>query len=269
MSEASSGQGGSAPREYAVSVNGHDCRVWEAGDGEPLGYLAGLCGLPRWTPVLDRLAERRRVVVPSLPGFPGATGHDRLDDPLDWITATLDLLDGVGLAGADLVGVSVGATLAAEAAAMGGDVRRLVLCAPFGLFDAGEPPADPFARRPGSRPALCADPERLEALLARPESADEVEWQIQTARAEEAAARLLWPLGDTRLARRLHRVRCPTLVLWGGADAILPASYAKRFADAIAGPVEVESVEGAGHLVDLDAPGAVAERALRFLEAAG
>ena len=43
-----------------------------------LGILAGHHGAPRWSPFLARLAERRRVVVPSLPGFPGATGHDRL-----------------------------------------------------------------------------------------------------------------------------------------------------------------------------------------------
>ena len=57
------------------------------------------------------------MIAPSLPGFPGATGHDRLDDLPDWLAATLDLLEASGLEGADLVGASVGGALAAEVAA--------------------------------------------------------------------------------------------------------------------------------------------------------
>ena len=104
----------SEPRESHVRVGNERCRVWEKGDGEPLGFLGGLRGLPRWPAFLDHLAEERRVIAPSLPGFPGAVGHDRLDDLPDWVTATLDLLEASGLDGADLVGASVGATLAAE-----------------------------------------------------------------------------------------------------------------------------------------------------------
>ena len=72
-----------APSERTVTVNGHACRVWEKGSGAAVGFLAGLGGAPRWTPFLDALAQHRRVIVPSLPGFPGATGHERLDDHLD------------------------------------------------------------------------------------------------------------------------------------------------------------------------------------------
>jgi pimeloyl-ACP methyl ester carboxylesterase len=257
----------SAPAERSVSVGGLPCRVWEKGRGEPLGFLAGFGGLLHWTPFLDLLAERRRLVVPSLPGFPGALGHDRLDDTLDWIAATLDLLEGAGLAGADLMGVSVGGALAAEVAALANEkVRRLVLVAPLGIFDEAEPVADLWAQPPGTvAKLLCADPSRLTELARAPEGADAVEWQILQARASEAAARLLWPTADTGLARRLHRIRCQTLLVWGTRDAVLPASYAKKFADGIAGPVRVRSIEGAGHLADLDAPDATAEAVLDFL----
>ncbi|HUJ76459.1 MAG TPA: alpha/beta hydrolase, partial [bacterium] len=62
------------PRERTVQVNGQPCRVWEMGRGQPLGYLAGYGGFTKWPPVLSLLAERRRVIVPSLPGFPGGRG---------------------------------------------------------------------------------------------------------------------------------------------------------------------------------------------------
>ncbi len=257
----------SATAERSVSVNGLPCRVWEKGQGSPVFYLAGLAGLPRWTPFLDRLAERYRVVVPSIPGFPGAAGHDRLDQPLDWVAAVLDLLEGAGLAGGDLIGASVGGALAAEAAAMApGLVRRLVLIAPFGLYDKAAPPADLWAQRPGSLPALlAAHPDAYAALVAPPEGANAAEWSIVATRASEAAARLLWPLGDTRLERRLHRIRCPTLILWGAEDKVLAPSYAERFAAGIAGKSVVRLLPGAGHLADLDAPGAAAEAVFEAL----
>jgi pimeloyl-ACP methyl ester carboxylesterase len=257
----------SAPAERSVTVNGQPCRVWEAGTGAPVFYLAGILGLPRWTPFLERLAACRRVITPSLPGFAGALGHDRIDGHLEWISAALDLLDAVGLAGGDLVGASVGGALAAEVAAMSpASVKKLVLIAPFGLFDEREPVTDPFAQAPGLMPGMCcADPARVAALLEAPPGTEPIEWQVSQVRAAEAAARLLWPTSDTGLAKRLHRIACPTLVLWGSRDAIVPASYAKRFADGIRGRTQVRSIEGAGHLADLDAPDAVADAVLSFL----
>ena len=261
----------SDPDERSVRVGGERCRVWEKGRGEPIGFLGGLRGLPRWTPFLDRLAERRRVVAPSLPGFPGALGHDRLDDLPDWITATLDLLEASGLEGADLVGASVGATLAAEVAAFShATLRRLVLIAPFGLFEEHEPVADLWAQRASELPALLsARPDRLEAALAPPEGCDREEFALALHRASEAAARLLWPLGDLGLAKRLHRVRTPTLLVWGSEDRVVPPSYAKRFASALAGWVELRQIDGAGHTAEIDAPEAVADAVLRFLSARG
>jgi pimeloyl-ACP methyl ester carboxylesterase len=258
--------------ERTVAINGHDCRIWEKGAGEPLFYLAGFGGLPRWTPFLDRIAAHRRVVAPSLPGFPGSSGHDELDTSLDWIAATLDLLDAagfgkIGLDKADLVGASVGGALAAEVAAMSpSSVRRLVLISPLGLYDPGAKPADLWAQTAVTQPGvLCADPETYKAHIAPPEGADPGEWAILMTRANEAAARLLWPLSDTRLVRRLHRIRAETTLIWGDKDKVLAPSYAKRFAEGIAGKTQVKLIPGAGHLADLDAPGPVAEAVLTAL----
>jgi pimeloyl-ACP methyl ester carboxylesterase len=261
-----------APRERSVRVNGEPCRVWEKGTGEPLGFLAGLGGLSEWTPFLDALAESRRVIVPSLPGFPGSGPSHRLLDTLpDWITTVLDLLEASGLDGCELVGHSVGGALAAEVAAFSrATVKRLALIAPFGLFDESEPVADVWARRPPEIPELfSARPaEFAAARLAPPAglSAEAgIEWQIVQSRASEAAARLLWPTGDLGLAKRLHRISCPTLLVWGSEDRIVPASYAKRFAQRISGPTEIRTVAGAGHALDFDQPRAAALALLRAI----
>ena len=230
----------SEPETLTVDVNGFATRVWRKGSGPKLGFLAGFGGLPRWVPFLDELAKSRTVIVPSLPGFPGGDrGHSVLDTHLDWLLAVRDLLAKAGLEGADLAGSSVGASLAAEMAALWpASVRRLALIAPFGLFDEADPPTDPWAQRGDAVPGLmCADPEIWKALKAVPEGANSIEWPIEQTRANEAAARIFWPLGNTKLEKRLKLISAPTLLIWGEQDAIMPRSYAERIAKGIAGQV--------------------------------
>ena len=250
----------------SVTVAGAACRVWEQGAGQRVTFLPGIGGLPRWSGFLDSLARERLVVAPTIPGFPGSEALPELDDQLDWLLATYDLLQACGGAGGDLVGVSVGAALAADVAALWPDaVRRLVLVSPLGLFDPADPSADIFAQPTGALGALlCRDPARFDAHVALPDGADRVEWTVQQVRAQEAAARLLWPVGDTRLARRLHRVTQPTLLVFGAHDRVLPASYRQRFQHALP-HARLAVVDDAGHLVDLDAPQALAHLVEEFL----
>jgi abhydrolase domain-containing protein 6 len=255
------------PSESTIEINGFSTRVWRKGRGPRLGFLAGFGGLPRWVPFLDELAASRTVIAPSLPGFPGGDrGHTALDSHLDWVLAVREILDQAGLAGADLAGSSVGASLAAEIAALWPDsVRKLALIAPFGLFDETNPPTDPWAQRADAIPALmCADPEIWTRLKATPEGANSIEWPIEQARANEAAARIFWPLGNTRIEKRLRLIKAPTLLLWGERDRIMPPAYADTFARGIVGQTTTRIVAGAGHLAELDKPAEVASEILAF-----
>jgi pimeloyl-ACP methyl ester carboxylesterase len=259
----------SAPSERTVRAGGEEVRVWERGDGEPVGVLAGLLGLRTWSHFLESLARRRRAVVPSLPGQPGGGDFRALDDLPDWVAATLDVLEASELAGADLVGFGPGGALAAEVAAFApGFVRRLVLVAPFGLFDPAEPVTDVWAKRLSEVPDMySARPEAFaREVLACPAGEDEVEWQVGQVRALESAARLLWPTGDAGLRKRLHRIRCDTLLVWGAQDRVVPPSYAKRWSEGLGGRSDVHVVPAAGHRVDFDAPDALADAIAAFLE---
>jgi pimeloyl-ACP methyl ester carboxylesterase len=250
-----------------VDVNGFSTRVWRKGSGPKLGFLAGFGGLPRWVPFLDKLAEKRTVIVPSLPGFPGGErGHSVLDNQLDWVLAVRELLVKADLVGADLAASSVGGALAAEMAAIWPDsVKKLALIAPFGLFDEADPATDPWAQRADNVAGLmCADPETWKALKAMPEGANSVEWPIEQTRASEAAARYLWPLGNTKLEKRLPMIKAPTLLIWGEQDQIMPRGYADRFAKGISGPARVRTIPGAGHLAELDRPAEVAAAILEW-----
>jgi len=257
----------SEPETLTVDVNGFSTRVWRKGSGPKLGFLAGFGGLPRWVPFLDKLAEKRTVIVPSLPGFPGGErGHSVLDNQLDWVLAIRELMLKADLIGADLAASSVGGALAAEMAAIWPDsVKKLALIAPFGLFDEADPATDPWAQRADNVAGLmCADPEIWKALKAVPEGANSVEWPIEQTRANEAAARYLWPLGNTKLEKRLPMIKAPTLLIWGEQDQIMPRSYADRFAKGISGPARVRTIPGAGHLAELDRPAEVAAAILEW-----
>jgi pimeloyl-ACP methyl ester carboxylesterase len=261
----------SQPETLTIEVNGFPTRIWHKGSGPKIGFLAGFGGLPRWIPFLDELARTRTVIVPSLPGFPGGDrGHTVLDSHLDWLLAMREILNQAGLSGADLIGSSVGASLAAEVAALWPDsVRKLALIAPFGLFDENNPPTDPWAQRGDAVPGLmCADPEIWKALKAPPAGENSIEWPIEQTRANEAAARIFWPLGNTRIEKRLRLIKAPTLLLWGDQDKIMPQSYAAIFANGISGPTTTRIIPGAGHLAELDKPAEVAREILGFMVAA-
>ena len=256
-------------RSRSLRCNGAPVRVWEQGDGAPVVFLAGFGGLPKWIPFLDRLAETRRVIVPSLPGFPGAEGHDRLDDLSDWTAATLEILEAATDGPFGLIASSVSAPLALEAAAMQRDrIAKLMLIGPFGIHDDRPDAIDLWAQRPGPKsypPLLCAQPERFAALWQKPEDLDEIEWQVMEIRAREAAARYLWPLNDTGILKRAYRITQPMLLIRGAEDRLVPAPTLERLKDAVAADAVVQEVVGAGHLVELDQPEALAGLAAQFL----
>jgi pimeloyl-ACP methyl ester carboxylesterase len=266
------GRGMSTYRERFVNAGGRSCRIWEKGEGAALFWLASAPLLYRWTAIHDALAAQCRLIVCSLPGLAGnGRNHDDLNDHLDWCLAAHDLIVAAGFSPADtLMGSSTVGALAADVAAIWPDlVERLILVAPHGLFDLTEPTRDMFALHPrDAATLLSAKPDLYKAQIAAPADVQPVLWSIETIRSSEATARFLWPLGDTRLSRRLSRITARTCVVWGEQDRIIPPSYAQRFCDVISGPVTVVTIPGAGHVAEIDEPEAIAGAVRHFSAAA-
>ena len=61
----------------------------------------------------------------------------------------------------------------------------------------------------------------------------------------------IWPLPDKGLAKRLYRVKAPTLLVWGAQDRLVDPAYGDAFALAIPG-ARLEVIDGAGHLPQLE-----------------
>jgi pimeloyl-ACP methyl ester carboxylesterase len=70
---------------------------------------------------------------------------------------------------------------------------------------------------------------------------------------------------DPKLRGRLHRIRIPTLVLWGANDRILSEPYGRAYCAAITG-ARFELIERAGHFPHLEQPEIFADRVFSFVE---
>ncbi|MFP6704578.1 MAG: alpha/beta fold hydrolase [Alphaproteobacteria bacterium] len=238
--------------------------VWQAGQGTPLVFLHGAGGLMPDDRFFQALAGQFHVHAPLLPGYGGSEGEDELKDMLDTTLHTGDVIDALGLTGAALVGHSMGGMIAAELAALApNDVSRLALIAPAGLWLDDYPVEDLFAKLPFELPELMFHDVALgESLLTAGLDLEDPaflsEFLIGNARRLGMAGKLLFPIPDRGLSRRLHRVKARTLILWGASDRLISPVYGDAFAAAIPNS-ELEIVAEAGHLVTLEKPGRVVD----------
>lgn len=230
-----------------------------------LVYLCGIAGHPATSPALETVQDSGwEVVVPELPGFDGRSGFRPPDDHLGWLTVVWDALDATGALPCPVVGASVGGMLAADLAAFRPEaVTALALLAPFGIFDEANPGLDVFAVPTAERMSHLFAKGVPEPFVERFGHLGPDEGPVARYLSDVAAASLLWPLGDRGQAHRLHRVTCPTLVLWGAGDELLPSAMSCRWGEI--GGAAVEVLAGAGHLLEWDAPAEVAARLVAFL----
>jgi len=228
---------------------------------EPLLYLFGIAGNTGTSPALDQLAaDGWDIIVPGVPGFDGKGGFNAPHEHLDWLATFWDAIDATGVPPCPVVGASIGGMIAADLAAMRPEaVTALALLAPFGIADAEEPGLDLYGMRGPERMAHLFAKGVPDAFANRFAERGPEEAPVAQYLSDIASASLVWPLGDRGLARRIHRIRCPQVVLWGEQDELLPASLIGRWGGG-------HVVAGAGHLMEWDAPDEVAGHLRDLLE---
>ena len=266
-------------RKIAVRGGAFETDVLEGGSGDPLLYLHGVSGLD-WGDLLERLSANHRVIAPRHPGFGGSTGTDELADVPDLIYYYLDLLDELELDGLPIVGHSLGGMIAAELAAVQPQrFTRLTLISSYGLWDASAPGADLFATPgPAIISVLYADTESAVAQAAAaavsvgaPAGGDGampdemIETVIDRQKGMQTSAKYLWPIPNRGLDKRLHRVRQPTLLVWGADDKLAPVAWGEALRARLAN-ARLEVIDDAGHMVVAEQPERVAELIEAFLD---
>jgi pimeloyl-ACP methyl ester carboxylesterase len=256
--------------ERRLDVAGTSTAVLVAGDGPPLVLLHGAieCGGAIWAPVLPRLAEQHRLVVPDLPGLGESAPLHRLDAAAfaRWFTALLELTCDERPV---LVAQSLGGSLAARFAVdHGGVLERLVLYGAPGVGRYRMPlglraTAIRFALRPSEHNferferrafldldrARAQDPEWFAAFRA------DVRTRARLGHVKRTMRELIGV--GTKQVAGLERVGVPTALVWGRHDRFVPLALAEVASRRLGWPLHV--VDGAGHVPHLERPSAFLE----------
>jgi len=251
---------------WPVEIAGIRLELIERGKGRPILFLHPGIGIDPQAPVLDSFASQGRLIAPSHPGFGRSDLPPSMSTIDDLAYYYLDLMDDQDLKDVLLVGVSFGAWIAAEIAIKStARISHLVL-------------ADAVGIKVGDRESrdivdMFAVTERRFAELAyadignaRLDYKDASDADVKAvARNREAVARFGWSpyLHDPKLKGRLHRIRIPTLVLWGEQDRVVSQDYGKAYAGLIPG-AKFETVPKAGHYPHIEQPDEFAKRVFAF-----
>lgn len=269
-----------------VQVAGTPVNVIELGEGPPVVFVHGLSGSwPNWLEQLPVFARDHRVIAMDLPGF----GHSPM--PVEKITISAyarildELLGTLGVDAAATVGNSMGGFISAELAiAFPQRVERLALVSAAGISTNGRRdvqravPAlrrmekviaayttwiaahsDAVTRYPVLRNAalglVTRHPSQLNSALA----AEQLRGAGKPGFMQALQANLDYPIRE-----RLPEIVCPTLIVWGEEDKVIPVRDAGVFEELIAGSRKV-LFKDTGHMAMLERPAAFNELLDEFL----
>ena len=243
-----------------IEVEGAQVSVLRGGSGPPLLFLHGSDAFGDWQPFMDELAGRFEVIVPDHPGFGRSSTPPWLDTIGDLAHFYRAFIETLGLRDVVLAGHSLGGWIGCELALRDTrDLHALVLVDSAGLPLTVDG-VDTFMCSPDEiRAASYADAKRA-PVLDEESLANQAKNALMT-------ARVGWRprFYDPQLAKWLHRLRVPTLVVWGETDAIFPPQQAAVFAAAIGG-AQTLMIPGAGHLPHVEQPRAFAAGVLAFID---
>jgi pimeloyl-ACP methyl ester carboxylesterase len=171
-----------------------------------------------------------------------------------------------------LVGHSLGGMIAAEMACLApGALEKLVLVDAFGLWLDEHPIPDIFTFLPYEfGDYLFHDSQRAATLLggatdlADPDSLRQ--FVIANARRLGTAGKILFPIPNRRVSKRLYRLTTDTLVVWAEHDRLMPPVYANQW-QALLPNSRAVCLGEAGHMLPYEQPRALAAEVLNFLAA--
>lgn len=250
-----------------LRVGGVELEVERRGRGAPLLVLHGEDALELDAPVLADLARSHELIIPSPPGFGMSERPDWIESPDDISYIYLDLVEALGLGRVPAVGFSLGGWIALEMAAKDdGFFAQLVLVDPYGVKIGGPTDrdiADIWTLHPKTVTALkWFDPDK-----GRRDFTGMSERELTViARNNESFARFCWDpyMHNPKLKRLLHRVRVPTLFVWGENDGIVTPDYGRAYSRMVP-DAEFATVGRAGHYPHLEQPDEFLTVVRRFL----
>ena len=271
---------------HTAEVDGRRLNYVDIGSGPdtPVILVHGLGGQwQNWLENIPRIAQERRVIAPDLPGF-GVSEAPREEISISGYARCVETLrERLGLDQVNMVGNSMGGFIAAEVAIQfAAGVERLVLVSAAGLtgpnvyrapvLTAGRVAAvltaataarhRAMARRPVARHLALALVARHPARL-RPDIA----WEgLMKGAGKPGFDDALRACLEYDFRDRLPEISCPTLIVWGEKDAVLPLRDAHEFERLIPDSRKVVMAD-TGHVPQIERPAAFNQVVLDFVAA--
>jgi pimeloyl-ACP methyl ester carboxylesterase len=242
-----------------IDIDGVSIEALVHGEGRPLLFLHGIDYFQQQVPFLYRLAEHFRVVAPRHPGFGTTARPSWMRSVADIAYLYLDLIDRLAFDDAILVGSSFGGWLALEmavrsSARLGGVVLIDTLGLKFGGRDDVEI-TDIYALSADDAVAhTFADLKNAPNYATTDDAA-----LVEVARDREATVLYGWKpfMHNPSLAHWLHRVKPPSLVIWGEKDRIVAPSFGAHLTQRLQN-ARFLPIANAGHYPQIEQPERVA-----------
>lgn len=231
-----------APQSF--SDGGRKMTYYEAGEGDPLllihGGGPGAAGLSNYQKNIAHFAQKRRVIVPDLPGFGQSEAKPAPGGLFDAMGGSImALLDHLDIVKASIVGNSLGGGAALRVALDQPDrVDRLVLMGPGGSIPIFSPfPTEGLFRMlhfyDGTPPTRERVRRVLELLVFDQSLITDELIDIRLEAATQPAAMAHPPLkgrganpADDLFREPLYKLPHPTLIVWGRDDRVVPLDAA-------------------------------------------
>ena len=253
-----------------------------SGDAPPAVFVHGISGnWQNWLENIPRFAQERRVIALDLPGF--GESEDTAGEPtMSGLGAAVEgLCEHLDLGRIALIGNSMGGFIAAETTiAFPERVERLVLCSSAGITTSNlrREPVMAWGRavamggtRSAAEVRMAVLRPRLRhlvfALIVRHPSriGADILFEISKGAGRDAFLPTLQAILDYDYRHRLPEIRCPTLIVWGAKDAIVPHQDAYEYERLIPGTQPVVMMEDTGHVPMIERPRTFNDEVLGFL----
>jgi len=259
--------------QHRLEIDGREVNHCELGEGPAILFVHGLgASWQSWLEQLPEFAASHRVVAMDLPGF-GYSESPSEDISIEYYARwTAQFMDVLGIESAAVVGNSMGGFVSAELAIkVPARVQRLVFVS-AAIFWQNRRRAQPLVQLARMSDAVVARAlvratddiatrRRLRyAALATagfryPQYvSDELAHEmVRSARRTDGFLPALEALADFPLEEELPKISCPTLIVWGAHDALVPVRDAKKMEELIP-QARAEIFERTGHVAMLERP---------------
>jgi 4,5:9,10-diseco-3-hydroxy-5,9,17-trioxoandrosta-1(10),2-diene-4-oate hydrolase len=265
-----------------ITANGVRIAYYEQGDGPVLVLIHGMFGDHRdWAPVLAPLARHFRVLALDLPGFGASEKPENGYSGTFFISTLHEFFEQTHIKKFSLMGNSFGGQVSLLYALKHPEqVEQLVLVDSGGFRNVTTEEKTQTCQVFSEKNLLALKPEAISSLFTAVFSGDSEE---KSRYLEKQAVKLSAPdfpayahalacsiqvSLSTYLLERLREITCPTALIWGEQDAVVPVEQAQQALTMLShGSLHV--LQACGHMPQLESPGEFVETVKKLFHVTG